>query len=355
MKILDTLYLLASVSAQATFNPQYADNGGTNLASLPLDISSLFDNRGFAMKPNDANFDQLNNGYPAQYLPSASFIYSGVNFSFPQYKSSGNDNVLATGQILQVPRGRYSSVQMLAAAETAQATGFVNATYSDNSTTSGPILVDPFWDWPYPYGGDIIFPYYYSNSTIDYNRSMIFLRTNWLDSTKELVSLQLPNVTKGSNNEPGGASQDTRLHIFSVSLLPANSSGIDLKVRYARSTQMWMEGTNKTQIVEVTVDNTGTEWILANQSVRVNVDSPGLSTVVQGVINRLRPGDQARVQIGVVNKPGVVEGSTGPATVQISGAGVNTASTFNATYGIAPYTPDYSSIYSHETPQWSVN
>ena len=349
MRILDILPLLASVSAQATFNPQYKDNGGTNSASLPLDISSLFDNRGFAMQPGDANFDQLNSGYPAQYLPPASFVYSGVNFSFPQYKSSGNDNALATGQIIQVPRGRYSSVQMLTAAETAQATGFINATYSDNSTTSGPILVDPFWDWPYPYGGDIIFPYYYSNSTTDYNRSMIFLRSNWLDSTKELVSL---DVTEGSSNGPGGAAQDTRLHIFSLSLLQANGSGMNLNVRYARSTQMWMEGTNKTQLVEATIDNTGTEWILANQSVRINVDSPGLSTAVPGVINRLRPGDQARVQIGVINKPGIAEGTTGPATIQISGAGVNASSTFNATYGIAPYTPDYSSIYSHETPQW---
>ena len=178
----------------------------------------------------------MNSAYPAQFLPPESFIYDDMNFSFPQYKTSGNDNVLATGQMIQVPHGRYPSVHMLVAAETAQATGFINAAYSDNSTTSGPILADPFWDWPYPYGRDIAFPYCYTNSTTDYNRSIIFFRTNWLDSAKELVSLQLPDVTEGSNNQPGGAAEGTRLHIFSVSLLRANGSGLNLDIPYARST-----------------------------------------------------------------------------------------------------------------------
>ena len=241
---------------------------------------------------------------------------------------------------------------MLVAAESAQATGFINATYSDNTTTSGPILVDPFWDWPYPYGGDIIFPFYYTNTSADYNRSMIFQQINWLDSTKELVSLQLPNVTEGSNNQPGGAAEDTRLHIFSLSLVPATGSGISLDVQYARSTQAWFEGTNKTQIVEVTINNVGTEWLLANQSVRVTVDSPGYETIIPGVINRLRPGDQARVQVGVTNTNGTAQGTRGKATVRVGGTGVNACYTFNATYGIAPYEASYESIYTHESPPW---
>ena len=110
---------------------------------------------------------------------------------------------------------------MLVAAETAIATGFINATYSDGSTTTGPVLVDPFWDWPYPYGGDLVFPYYLTNSSVDYNRSMIFQTINWLDSTKDLMSLQLPNVTLGASNQPGGEAEETRLHIFAVSIVPA--------------------------------------------------------------------------------------------------------------------------------------
>ena len=288
------------------------------------------------MSSGDANFDTLHSGYPAQYLPPSNFTYSGVNFMFPQYKQTGNYNVLAQGQVLSPARARYLSMHMLAAAETAIATGFVTATYSDNTTTSGPVLVDPFWDWPYPYGGDIIFPYYLTNSSIDYNRSMIFQTINWLDSTKELVSLQLPNVTAGAANGPGGAAEDTRLHIFAVSIVPATGSGISLSVQYARSTQMWMEGTNKTQIVEVTVNNDGEQWVLANNSVEVIISAPGLRTVVPAVINRLHPGDQAIVQVGVVNANGTRPGTTGQATAIIVGKGVQISSSFDATYGIVP-------------------
>jgi len=333
-------------------NPKNADDSGNGGQSLPIDISGLVGNRAFAMSPGDADFDGIHSGYPAQYLPQENFTYNGVNYIFPQYKQSGNDNVLAEGQTLTPPKGRYFSVQMLAAAESAIATGFVNATYADGTTTSGPLLVDPFWDWPYPYGGDIIFPYYLTNSSIDYNRSMIFQTINWLDSTKELVSLQLPNVTIGAGNGPGGAASEARLHIFAVSTVPATGFGISLEVQYARSTQMWVEGTNKTQIMEVTVNNIGSEWILANNSVRVTVDAPGLQTMEPGVINRLRPGDQARVQVGVVNRNGTAAGTPGQATARVRGAGVQISREFNATMGIVPYEATYDSIYKHESPNW---
>jgi len=65
--------------------------------SIPLDISSLYNNRGFRMQPGDANLDDLGNSYLAQYLPPPSFVYDGINFIFLQYKASGNDNVLTLG------------------------------------------------------------------------------------------------------------------------------------------------------------------------------------------------------------------------------------------------------------------
>ena len=225
---------LALAQGGLIVKPQNADDGSGQVSSIPMDLSSLVNNRAFALTPGDADFDGLGSGFPAQYLPSTNFTYAGVNYAFPQYKASGNDNVLAQGQILTPPKGRYFSVHMLAAAEQAIATGSVNATYADGTTTSGQLIVDPFWDWPYPYGGDIIFPHLLTNSSIDYNRTMIFQTINWLDSTKHLVGLQLTNVTIGAGNGPLGASQDTRLHIFAVSLVPAKASGVGLAVQYAR-------------------------------------------------------------------------------------------------------------------------
>lgn len=357
-KLLLGLMPTALAQGGLVINPKKADDsesGSNSAASMPMDISSLRNSRAFAMSPGDANFDGIHSGYPAQYLPESNFTYSGVNYIFPQYKESGNDNVLAQGQTITPPKGRYFAIHMLAAAEGAIATGTVNATYGDNTTTSGPILVDPFWAWPYPYGGDVIFPYYLTNSSIDYNRSMIFQTINWLDSSKDLVSIQLPNVTAGAANGPGGATQETRLHIFSVSMVPATGSGISLEIQHARSTNMWMEGSDKTQIFEVTVNNAGEDWVLANNSVKVAVEASGVQTVVPGVINRLRPGDQAIVQVGAVNANGTEAGTSGEATVQIQGAGVQASSTFNATFGIMPYEATYDSIYGHESPPWFTN
>jgi alpha-L-fucosidase len=206
--------------------------------------------------------------------------------------------------------------------------------------------------YPYPYGGDIIFPYYLTNSSIDYNRSMIFQTINWLDSTKDLVGLTLPDVEAGSSSGPGGAAEKTRLHVFAISLVAATGTGINLQVQLARKTQTWIDGTNKTQIVEARINNVGQAWVLANSSVEVTVSSPGLRTVVPGVINRLRPGDQAIVQIGVVNADDTEPGTTGPATLEINGVGVQASLTFNATYGIAQYDASYESIYAHESPPW---
>lgn len=328
--------------------------GSNGLTSLPIDLSSLYNNRGFAMFPNDADFDGTGAGYAAQYLPASSLTYGGVDFIFPQYQeNNGSDNVLAQGQTLNITSGRYVAIHILAAAETAIATGFVNATYADGSTSSSPVLIDPWWDWPYPYGGDIVMPYFYSNSNIDYNRTMIFKTSTWLDSTKELTSLQLPNVTTGASGQPLGEAEATRLHIFAVTILQTTAEGPSLDVQLARSTNTWFDGTNKTQIFEATINNVGTEWVLANQSVTLTIESDGLNTVQPGYIKRLRPGDQARVQIGVANADGVVEGTSGTAALVISGTGLtNTSYTFNATYGIQTYDPTFESIYAHESPPW---
>lgn len=138
-------------------------------------------------------------------------------------------------------------------------------------------------------------------------------------------------------------------------MVPATGSGIALDVQYARSTKMWMEGTNKTQIFQVTVNNVGNEWVLANNSVKVTISASGLNTVIPGVINRLRPGDQAIVQVGVENTDGTVEGTTGEATALIQGTGIDVRYTFDATFGIPQYEPTFESIYSHEAPMWFVS
>lgn len=362
----------SSLSNAVLFNPQndFQPISWKN-SSFPVDLEPHLNNRAFGMTPNDANFDASGSefcsdiesnktdkldSYPAQYMPSESFVYGGANYKFPSYKESGYDNVITDGQEIKVPKGRYFSVRMLAASESGMASATINATYADGSTDSGALLVPAWWTWPYPAGGDLIFPHYLTDTARNYNRSNIFQTINWLDSSKELVSLTLPNDAGGSSTEPGGDEVDTKLHVFALSLVPITAGGSDspqLEIQYARSTQKWVDGTDKAQIIEVSVNNVGSEFLLRDHAARIRVESPGLETVAEGTLTRLAPGDQAKVEIGVKNKSRVKAGEAGPATVVISGEGVESSKyTFKATYGIRPYEATHESIYAHESPNW---
>jgi hypothetical protein len=91
--------LIAAMQAQVVFSPKNVDAGssGSN-PSIPLDISRLYNNRGFAIGLGDANLDNLGNAYPAQHLPPQNIIYDGINFTFPQYNAS----VLATNTGIRI-------------------------------------------------------------------------------------------------------------------------------------------------------------------------------------------------------------------------------------------------------------
>jgi alpha-L-fucosidase len=286
-------------------------------------------------------------------MPPPAFVYAGINFSFPQFGVSKNDNILCQGQRVQIPRGYYSSMCILASSQSHMATGNIMVHYTDNVHTS-PVLIPPWWSWPHPAGGDIVFPYKYTNIGIDYNRSSIFHTCHWLDSKKEVELLTLPNVADGPKSGPRRQPVGTRLHIFSltmISALPNTSNGATLQVRHARTTQKWIEGKNDTQIVEVIIKNVGNHFVLRNNLISVSLEAAGLHTVERGTIKRLAPGDQVELEIGVVNlnEPGREESRS--ATIIIKGSGiVSNNYTFNASYGIKHYRPKYESIYSHESP-----
>ncbi|KAA8651388.1 uncharacterized protein ATNIH1004_000270 [Aspergillus tanneri] len=360
MHILYIVSLLLPLSQAVIFKPQNAFQPITpQVPSHPINLEPHFNNRAFGQEPKDANFDGSGNAYPAQQMPSSTFIYAGTNYTFPIYHASGNDNVLSQGQEIHLPRSKYVSVHILAASESGMASGTLNATYSDGSTSSTQVLIPAWWSWPHPAGGDLVFPHFQTPDAVDYNRSNIFQSVHWVDSSRELVSLTLPNVTGGAATKPGGKEIGTRLHIFAISVWPARTEAMELEspvleVQYARSTRKWiMDRSRNAQIVEVVVTNVGSQLVLRNHTVRVRIDSSGVETVTEARINRLAPGDRATVEIGVRNKDGVEPGSDGPATVVISGHAVRSERyTFHATYGIAPYEATYESIYSHESPNW---
>lgn len=271
-------------------------------------------------------------------MPPASFVYNGINFKFPTYQESGNDNIRASLDDVSVRPGKYFSTHILAAAESGSLTeGYLNATYADGSSDSNPILV-PVWWYDYLFGGDIIFPFYFSADGIDYNKSMIYMVSSKVDSSKELVSIQLPAETSG-------------IHVFAVSMWPIMSTEtMKIEVQLARSTQKWTADEENTQIIEVIINNVGTQWIEGDNAVKVSIQSDGYQTVKPVSIKRLRPGDQIKVEVGVIVTAAV--GSTGNATAVVTGNSIYTTYNFEATFGIIPYEATFESVYTHESPGW---
>jgi alpha-L-fucosidase len=290
-------------------------------------------------------------------MPPPAFIYAGINFVFPAFGVHKNDNILCQGQSVQIPRGYYSSMCTLASSQSDMATGNFTIHYADDVHPSS-VLVPPWWSWPYPAGGDIVFPYILTNKSIDYNRSSIFKTCHWLDPKKELIFLTLPKIADGPESGPRGQAVGTRLHIFSLTMIPAHSkssNGATLQVKHARTTQKWIEGTD-TQIVEVVIKNLGGSFVLRNSNVSVTVEAPGIQTVKRATIKRLAPGDQVEVEIGVVNSDSFDRETSKPSTIIVEGVGIATTKyTFNANYGIQQYSPTYESLYSHESPNWFNN
>src|ERR1700761_30066 len=101
-------------------------------------------------------------------MPPSKFIYNGVGYDFPKYTPNGTDNVIANGQTITIPKAKYFAAQMLATAESGMISQELNSTYEGGSQSSSAVLVPAFQSWPYPAGGDLVFPFFYTNTSVNY-------------------------------------------------------------------------------------------------------------------------------------------------------------------------------------------
>ena len=69
------------VLSQATFNPKNVAQGSSSYPSaVQLSLSNLFNNRGFAMSPGDADFDGLGSKYNSRSVAGKSFVLLTARF-----------------------------------------------------------------------------------------------------------------------------------------------------------------------------------------------------------------------------------------------------------------------------------
>lgn len=234
-----------------------------------------------------------------------------------------------SGQILEVPEGKYFSLHMLVASDTASASGNLTISYTDGSSSLSEVRTSPYSTFLSVLVGEIITPSYFTTNSTNGNSSHIFEHISALDPSKTLSSVTLPDTSE----------DDARIHLFSVSLW--EQSG--LQIQYVRPTQK--QETEGVQTIELVIDNAGPAWV-SGAGVEISISGSGIETVQPGFIKRLRPGDQKRVNIGVTGS-GTVNGQ-----VTFKGSLNATYSFENVEFGLEDYSSNLESIAKHESPEW---
>ncbi|KAL1897926.1 hypothetical protein Sste5346_003778 [Sporothrix stenoceras] len=328
-----------------------------NAESLPLDLHALFNNKGVGTRPGEASFDNGHRAYPASAFstaaPNGSWISpsTGITYTLPGYTGPRKaDNIVCGGQRITVPdtaTAPFSLSMLIASDQTQQiVSGNLVLTYTDGHNKTVEMRASPAWSSLTQSHGDIVTPYTWTATGIDGNTSHIFEYTVGLESASPLASITLPD-TRQSN---------TRIHVFAATLwvADANKSDNQLSIQNVRPTQRWTDQGH--QIVEVTLNNAGTECFSSGQdTATVLLTGNGVNTTEPCRIRRLCPGDQRRINVGI---DGEVPRDANVAVIIQSVGGNTSTLTYNRTVhlGFLPYNAsDQASLDRHESPEWFDN
>ncbi|KAI0150801.1 glycoside hydrolase family 29 protein [Xylariaceae sp. FL1272] len=308
-----------------------------------LDLSPYYDNKAFGTYPGEASFDTSGQSYPSPRHSNSPWYTStstGIAYSFPGYLGSSNpDNVISNGQTIRIPpscSGNAFSVSFLIAGDVEFSTVSGNATfqYSDGSNSSYEIRTLAWYSWLTLNRGEIVFPYRFTNKSVNWNTSHIFERTAALTPAKQLQSITLPIVEDG----------ESRLHVFAISLWSASEAKID--VQHVRPTQKWFESGE--QVVEVVVNNFGEKCVMGD-GINIEIQGKGFTTTTPGRVKRLCPGDQKMVNVGVRGE----SGGLGDVEVVIEGDGIRrSVGVEGVEIGFIEWNEDLDTLAKHEAPDW---
>lgn len=339
--------LLTPATAEAAPHPAAApeplhrNDWGAVPPAVPVPLDDWFDNDGIdTAEARGGDFDGSGYTFPGEELPSGEREIAGTTFRFPAAEAGARNNIVALGQRIGVPPGRYLSALFITSCSYGAASGKATVHYADGTTTS-PGLAGPDW---YAGNGELTAAYRYTpDGTKDPHPVSLAVSEIALDPARDVVALTLPTTQPAEENKAS-------LHVFALSLQPA-AEGRALAVRDAHSTTSLLD--HGSQSVEATVVNAGTVGILAADGLTLSVDVPGARTVAPARITRLAPGDQARVRIGIRNRPGTSPGTARDGSVVAHGRGQQAATVRRSlTLGVPDYTPTDASLSAHQAPYW---
>jgi hypothetical protein len=182
----------------------------TGGSTVPVDITALFDNDGLSneFSGTDGNFDGAGNTYPAAQLPLTGGVTDdNVPFEFTNGDEGSKNNVVAAGQSVPVPAGKYRRLHLLGAADTADVDTTGTATYADGTTATIRIALTSWKTGPnFGESEAVSTRETHTPSGPKPVKLAIFHQVVDLDPARELTSLTLPKTT--------GARQ----HLFGITL-----------------------------------------------------------------------------------------------------------------------------------------
>lgn len=319
--------------------------------SVTIDLAPYFNNKAFGTYVNETTFDTTyNRSFPPLNDLAPDGIYTskltGIQYDFPSYTGPLNpDNLICENQTIPIyPSNRSSSINgkpfslnMLIANDLRDAIVSYNLTYiyTDGTTALAEMRALSFFTFLTSTHGEIISPFTWTPQGKDWNTSQIFEFTGSLDPTKTLAAVQLPVA----NNATVG-----RVHVFSMSVWESEATS-PVQIQTVRPTQKWT--TAGSQVVEITINNIGTECV-SGSGLAVSLKGSGVTTVEQGSLKRLCPGDQKRIDVGVTG-----DANAATVAVTLSGTKINQTTSFaNLDFGFENFTTDLTSLGKHESPQW---
>src|SRR5690242_7814499 len=104
-------------------------------APVPVPLTDYFDNDGVdTASVHDGNFDGSGYTFPGEQVPSGSATVAGVPYVLGSSAAGAQNTVVAVGQRIAIPQGRYLNALFLTACSYGSTGGTATVHYADGST-----------------------------------------------------------------------------------------------------------------------------------------------------------------------------------------------------------------------------
>jgi hypothetical protein len=173
-------------------------------------LSAYADNVGAstARDTGSGRFNVWGNSFAAEHLPGPGPVeVGGVSFAFLPVGSGEPDNVRCAGQYVEVPRGAYDWIHVLAAAER-RAEDELALHFADGEVDFEPLRISDFWAAPPAFGERLAFEspvMHYPHHVQRDVPAMLWEQRVPVTRRVDLVGLRLP--------------RNVAVHVFAITLL----------------------------------------------------------------------------------------------------------------------------------------